>query len=232
MKSKTKTTPIYKSQIEGAANDLTSAYRTAQPRLEQGAADMGDLRTSILDKWRQGDPNITAARGYNADVLSGKYLNEGNPYLQAMIDKTNNSVRNDWQARLGSRGLTGGSDYAGIIARALAENETGLRYNDYGTERNRMDQAAALAPSFVAGENEMLSPVFAAYDAEQTPLRAAVGYAGGMGGLLGQYTSTVQKGSLGGLLANLAGSAAAAYAGGGFGGGGGGLSALKSANKN
>lgn len=232
MKSKTKVKPIYSKEIEGAASDLTSAYRAAQPGLQAGADKFGGILDSVVSRFNEGDPNITAARGYNADVLGGKYLGN-NPHLDEMVSLTNDNARNGVAASLGTRGLTGGSDFAGIIAKRLADNETGLRYQDYGAERDRMGQAVSQVPGLIAAENGILDPAFQAYEAQQTPLRAATGYAGGMGGLLGQYTATTQKGSLAGLLAQMAGNAAQAYAGGGFGGGGGGgLSALKSAYKN
>lgn len=215
MKSKTKTQPIYSKQIEGAANTVTNAYNQAAPGLQAGADKFGGVLDSVISKYQAGDPNIEAARGYNADVLGGKYLDAGNPYLQQMIDQTGNDVSNGVSASLGTRGLTGGSAHSGIVARELAKNSTGLRYQDYGAERDRMGQAVSQVPGLIAAENGILDPAFAAYDAMQAPVRAAAGYGSSIGGLLGQYTSTTQKGSLAGLLAQMAGNAAQAYAGGG-----------------
>lgn len=216
-KSKQTNTPVYDAAVTGAANDITSAYRAAQPGLQAGADKFSGVLDSVLARYNAGDPTITAARGYTNDVLNGKYLDEGNPYLQGIIDTTNNSVRNQSQAALGTRGLTGGSDYAGIIARALADNETGLRFNNYNTERDRMGQAVSQVPGLIASENAILDPAFQAYDAMQAPVRAAVGAGQGVGGLLGQYQTvkTKQSSSLGGILAQLAGNAAQAYAAGG-----------------
>lgn len=219
MKSKTKSSnkPIYSAQIEGAANNITGAYNQARPGLESGATKFGGILDSVLNRYNAGDPNITAARDYNADVLGGKYLDAGNPYLQQMIDQTGNDVSNGVSASLGTRGLTGGSAHSGIVARELAKNSTGLRYADYGAERDRMGQAVSQVPGLIAAENGILDPAFAAYEAMQAPIRAAVGAGSGVGGLLGQYqnTKTTQKGSLAGLLAQMAGNAAQAYAGGG-----------------
>lgn len=219
MKNKTKSTnkPVYGAQIEGAAGDITNAYRAAQPGLDAGAAKFGGILDSVVNRYNEGDPNITAARGYNADVLGGKYLEAGNPHLEEMVARTNDNARNGVAASLGTRGLTGGSDFAGIIAKRLADNETGLRYEDYGAERDRMGQAVSQVPGLIAAENGILDPAFQAYDAMQQPLRAAIGAGSGVGGLLGQYQNvkTTQKGSLAGLLAQLAGNAAQAYAGGG-----------------
>lgn len=212
MKSKSKTKPIYSKEVEGAAANITNAYRTAQPGLESGAAKFGGILDSVVNRYNEGDPNITAARGYNADVLGGKYLDAGNPYLQQMIDQTGNDVSNGVTASLGTRGLTGGSAHSSIVGRELAKNSTALRYGDYSAERDRMGQAVSQVPGLIAAENGILDPAFAAYDAMQAPVRAAVGAGQGVGGLLGQYTKTSQKGSVAGLLAQIAGNATKAFA--------------------
>lgn len=219
MKSKSKQTnkPIFETEIKGAAGNITNAYNQAAPGLQAGADKFGGIMDSVLSRYQAGDPNITAARGYNADVLGGKYLGAGNPYLDQMVAQTGNDVSNGVSASLGTRGLTGGSAHSGIVGRELAKNSTALRYGDYSAERDRMGQAVSQVPGLVAAENGVLDPAFAAYDAMQAPVRAAVGAGQGVGGLLGQYQTvkTSQKGSLAGLLAQMAGNAAQAYAGGG-----------------
>lgn len=213
--SKTTNKPIYNQRVEGAADSVTSAYNAAQPGLQEGADQFRGLLSSAIERYNAGDPNITAARNYDADVLSGRYLDQSNPHLQAMIDRTNNTVKNQTQAAYGSRGLTNGSDYALAIADRLAANETNLRYQDYGAERGRMDAASGRVPGLIAAENGLLDPAFQAYDAMQDPLRAAIGYGGSIGGLLGQYQTVKQKTPIGQALLQAASNAAAAYAGGG-----------------
>lgn len=218
-KSTTTNKPVYSAQIEGAANNITGAYNQARPGLEAGAAKFGGILDSVLARYNAGDPNITAARDYNADVLSGRYLGEGNPYLQDMVDLAGNDVRNQVTASLGTRGLTGGSAHSGIVSKAVADKALGLRYADYGAERDRMGQAVSQVPGIIAAENGILDPAFQAYDATQAPIRAAIGAGSGVGGLLGQYQTVKQKQSTGlaGILAQMAGNAAQAYAGGGMG---------------
>lgn len=215
MKSKSSTKPIYSKEVEGAANTVTNAYNQAAPGLQAGANDFGSLRSSILDRYNAGDPALEGARNHYTDVLSGKYLS-GNPQLQALIDQTGSDVRNGVAASLGTRGLTGGSDYAGIISRELAKNSTGLRYDDYNNQLGRMDNAASSVGSLYDAENAMLSPAFQSYQAQVAPLLAAQDYGSTIGGLLGQYTKTKQSGSVGQLLGGMAGSALSGWASGGF----------------
>lgn len=216
--SKTKSTskPVYSSQIEGAAGNVSSAYNAAQPGITKTADALGSAVPGLMDQYLKGDAGVNSARAYNQDVTSGKYLDAGNPYLQAQIDKTGAGVRNGLAASLGTRGLTGGSAFGDIITRNLAENESGLRYTDYNNERTRMDAAASAAGGISAAQYAPLSVIQSILESQQAPIRSAAGAGSAVGGLLGQYTNQTQKQgtNIGMLIAQLAGNAASAYAGG------------------
>lgn len=219
MKSKTKSTnkPVYEAEIKGAANTFTGAYNQAAPGLQAGADQFAGIREGILDRYNSADNPLNAARSYYGKVLSGDYL-QSNPELQNIIDQTGNDVSNGVSAGLGTRGLTGGSAQIGIMSRELAKNASGLRYQDYNNQLGRMDNAAASVGSLGQAESAMLAPAISAYQAQTAPMMAASDYAGGIGGLLGQYqnTKTTQSGSMGQLLAGLGGSALSGWASGGF----------------
>lgn len=221
-KQKTTTTPVYGQQLEGAANSVTNAYNTTAPGLAKSAGMLSDMVPGMIERYTAGDPNITAARSYDQDVLGGKYLGSGNPYLQQQIDATNGDVRNGVAALLGTRGLTGGSDFTKLITDALAKNETALRYGDYSSERGRMDAAAGRSGSYAAADSNGIQSIIAAMSGQLLPTQAAAGMASSVGGLLGQYTNQETKSSpsIGMLLAQMAGQAAQTYAMGGFGGSG------------
>ena len=214
--TKTSTKPVYAPQLEGAANSVTGAYNAAAPGIAQSAGAIGGMVPGLLEKYTNGDPTVNAAAHYDQDVLGGKYLN-GNPYLDQIVHQTNEDTRNGLASSLGTRGLTGGSDFAGIISNALAKNEGGLRYTDYNNQMSRMDQAAANAPATAAAGYLPLTAAISAAQAQQAPVQAAAGYGSSIGGLLGQYTNTTQKQgmNIGQLIAQLAANAAQAYAGGG-----------------
>jgi hypothetical protein len=135
-----------------------------------------------------------------------------------MVDTTNNDVRNGVSASLGTRGLTGGSAQYDLVSRALADNETKLRYNDYSAERTRMDNAAALAPTLSAAGYQPLQAITNIAQAQTMPMQAASNLSATIGGLLGQYTNSQQSTSpgLGLILAQMAGNAASGWASGGF----------------
>lgn len=214
-KAKATTKPVYSGQIEGAANNVNSAYNAQSGKITGITDQLGSLVPDLVKQYQQGDAGVNAAQGYNTDVLSGKYLDAGNPYLQGQIDQTNAGVRNGLAASLGTRGLTGGSAFGDIITKNLAQNENNLRYTDYSNERTRMGQAAAAAPGLSSASYLPLAAIQDILGAQQAPLQAAAGAGSSIGGLLGQYTNQTQKSSpgLGSILAQLAGNAASAYAG-------------------
>lgn len=217
-KSKSSTKPIYSSAIEGAANNVTSAYNAAQPGITSTANSLASAVPGLMASYNAGDPGVKSAMQYNTDVTSGKYLDAGNPYLQDQIDQTNDGVRNGLAASLGTRGLTGGSAFGDIISSNLAKNENNLRFADYTAERNRMDSAASAASGISAGQYQPLSVIQSILQSQQAPVQAAAGAGSSIGGLLGQYTNGTQTQSmgLGQLAAQLGGSALSAWAGGGF----------------
>lgn len=186
-----KTKPIYGAQLEGAANNVSSAYNAQAPKISAITDQLGGLVPDLLQRYTQGDSGVNAARGYDADVLSGKYLN-GNEHLDDMVRITGDNTRNGLAASLGTRGLTGGSAFSDIITRALAENETGLRYKNYGDERSRMEAASGRAPSLAAAGELPLSSLLSILSSQTAPLQAAAGAGSSIGGLLGQYTNTKQ----------------------------------------
>lgn len=217
-KSKSSTKPVYSAQVEGAANNVTSAYNAAQPGITSTANSLASAVPGLMASYNAGDPGVKSAMQYNTDVTSGKYLDAGNPYLQAQIDQTNDGVRNGLAASLGTRGLTGGSAFGDIISSNLAKNENNLRYQDYSQERTRMDNAASAAGGISAAQYQPLSVIQSILQSQQAPVQAAAGAGSSIGGLLGQYTNGTQTQSmgLGQLAAQLGGSALSAWAGGGF----------------
>lgn len=202
--TKTSVKPIYGNEIMGANRDLEAAYRGQRGAINSVSSDLTDLSSDLLGRFREGDSTIGAARGFLEGELGASAGD--NPYLDDMIAQSNDNVRNQLQAKMGTRGLTGGSDYYGLIGRELAKNETGLRYNDYNNTKARQMQAAGMAPGVVAGD---YIPVAAGMEAGKAgamlPVQAALARAAGTGGLLGQYTNSTQTTKTGGGFMDMLG---------------------------
>lgn len=200
--------------ILGAAGAVQGAYGANSAGIQDATNQITGLLPGMIDKYKAGNPAVNAAQGYNTDVLSGRYLNEGNPYLDEMLANSNDDIRNQMQAALGAKGLTGGSSYADLISRNIAKNTLSTRYGAYNDERSRMATAAGQAPGIAAADVIQITPMMAALNASMTPLDAAGQYAGSLGGLLGGYQTQTQRKSPWEYLAQAAGNAASAYAGG------------------
>lgn len=78
---------------------------------------------------------------YFSSVING--ADGSNEQLNNIISLTNRNVASGLNANLGTRGLTGGTVQQNILSKALADNETGLRYQDFTTQQARRDSAAA-----------------------------------------------------------------------------------------
>jgi len=189
--STTETGPSKFSQpyITAGANAVQGAFSAYQPSLANISDflknNMGKVAASTID-----NPAMGAANGYTSDVLSGKYLS-GNPNLQAIIDSTNSDVANKVNGAIGMRGGAGGSAQARILARELAKNEAGLRYQDYSTERGYQDKGVADAATLSGANAGNIQALLQYLTGQATiPQSGANSYASALASLLGNQSST------------------------------------------
>lgn len=87
-----------------------------------------------------GNPLVAQASGYVGDILSGKYLDQGNPNTQAIVDRTKAQIA-DQLSRTGALGPNA------VSTRAFAEGIAPILYQDYNNQMSRMDNAASFAPT-------------------------------------------------------------------------------------
>ena len=98
-----------------------------------------------------GSPVNKAAQGYNNDVLGGKYLNPGNPYLGGVDQAMWNQV----QPRTSSMFATGGrygpnAAFGDAVGHAYTDAIAPYHFQDYAAERSSQDAAAGRAPTLAA----------------------------------------------------------------------------------
>lgn len=213
-KTKTTTGPSKFSEpfIRQGADALINSFNTNQGTVQQQTDNtLGLLNPFLKQQIEQGNSGVNAARDFNIDVLGGKFLN-GNPHLQNVIDSSNNDIRNQSEAALGLKGLTGGSSFADIISRNIANNTSNLRFQDFSRERASQDAAANRAGTLASAEFLPIQGLLATLQASQTPIDSAARFAGGLGGLLGGF-QTQSTPLLNQLLGSAAqGASAAAFA--------------------
>lgn len=130
---------------------LTEGYKDLSNVVKQGAPNYYPNQTVqgfapeqeqamqlTAQRATNGSPLNKAASGEIQKVLGGEYLNAGNPYFSQVVNQIRNPVDATYQAagRYGS----------GAHDQAIANTAGQLAYQNYGDERARMQQAAALAP--------------------------------------------------------------------------------------
>jgi len=110
-----------------------------------------------------GGHKLVGVAGDIRAMLDGS--SEANPQLQAMIDQVNRGTTESYQR--GLAGLSGQSEASGMygssdhqladaqaalgFTRGLAENETGIRYQDFGRQRDELMQAMGLGTQYDLG---------------------------------------------------------------------------------
>jgi hypothetical protein len=192
--------------IEGAGNDIMNTVHGNAGNL-QGLSNnltgmLPGLQSMVMDQ-----STLQPGFNYNQDVLSGKYLGQGNPYLKGMIDQTGQDVGNKVNAQFSAAGRSAGGANQQLLSKGLADSENALRYTDYANERNAMGQASAnlagLNSSRYAGVGSLLN----AYNtAGQLPYYG-VQAESGLGSLFGGYSQQKQSGGGGGMGSDILGAA-------------------------
>lgn len=149
-----------------------------------------DLIPSLVARYTGSSDAYAAPRSYLTAAMND---NGSNPQLEAMIAKTNADVGNGVNAFVGSRGLAGGSVQQQLLARELAKNETGLRYNDFTTQQARRDSAARSLADLAGAEsgtsnNNLAALLSAAQAGVSIPQNASNSFASTIAQLLANAT--------------------------------------------
>lgn len=201
-KKKKATTTTAPSQY--AQQYITPALVAAQGAYDQNQPALQNIGTTLQNAFTQLAPQalgpselVTAAQGYNQDVLGGKYLDAGNPYIQGQIDTTNASISDRINALFSKSGRSAGSSAQTYsLAKALGENENALRYSNYANERNAMAQAASQAPGLDAAGYQNIPALLAlAQGGASIPFLGANNLANITQGLVGNSNTTTQTSS-------------------------------------
>lgn len=189
-----------------AANTVQGVYNANADNLANLSQKATDLVGTFQNAYNSAGNTGASANDFYKQVLSGKYLNSGNPYLQGMIDSTNKDVTNQTNSQFTLAGRYGSGAHTDVLASALADAENQLRYQNYSDEMNRMMGAAegnVAADSAAASAQQAAAQTLLAQQAlaAEMPYTGAESLASSLGQLFNGGTSTqTQKTS---LLSNL-----------------------------
>lgn len=217
-KSKSKSQPWKPIQqpIINAVNTASGIVSGNQPNLDALAGDIRGQLPALQSMAFGPNPSIQAGQDYAQDVLGGKYLDAGNPYLSGMIHDTDQSVGNQVNSTFSMAGRTGSGNHEYRLGRSLADSENNLRYANYDAERNRMAGAASQIPGLTQAQYAGFQPWLAATQmAGQLPY-AGVGALSPIIGLAQGSGTTTQSQGLGSSLGGILGAGLSGWASGGF----------------
>lgn len=149
------------SGIQSALAGLDSLGKIDTSRISSiadGMADPNNLAYSTARALTRGDYNLSTD-GYTGllsglsgqtqsekslqDAADGKFLGGANPYMDAVIGRSQGEAASKIAQSMGAAGRSGSGRYAATIADSLGAIGTQARYTDYDNERTRQMQAAS-----------------------------------------------------------------------------------------
>lgn len=127
----------------------------------------------------QGSPTLALGQNEANNSLAGNYLSAGNPYFSQMADTIRANVLPGIDSRFIQAGRSGSGLHGRAVGEGLGAAIGNLAYQNYGDERNRMGQYAAMSPQFAQADYidpQMLQAAGAQREAiAQKPISEAVG---------------------------------------------------------
>lgn len=146
----------YLKQIFGEAqrlyNDPTKPqYYPGQTFADPSQATLQGLAGAEA-RAQQGSPTLDAAQAEARKSLSGDYLMAGNPYFSQMAETIKANVLPGIDSRFIGAGRTGSGLHGRAVGEGLGAAIGNLAYQNYGDERNRMGQYAAMSPQFAQAD--------------------------------------------------------------------------------
>jgi hypothetical protein len=137
------------------SNETVGPSTFAQPYVQQALDQTKptlDATQAIVGRYQ---PLLDKSRGYFDSVLSGDYLKEGNPYLNDVIDNSNQDITESAASLFSGAGRYGSAYHQGTLGREIGRNSSNLRYQDYANERGMQDSAAGRLPALAAAETSL-----------------------------------------------------------------------------
>jgi len=209
-KSKTVNEPLafVKPYVVKGMEQASQVFDEQQPGLNKFSAMQMGTYGRLAPGAEQG---IAGAQSLVNDTLSGKYLS-GNPWLDAIAGQARENATNDVASRYSSAGRYGSAYGQGAMAKAIADSENQLRYQNYAQERGYQNDAVGQAQQLMGGSQGLLN------NAAELPWIGVGALNGNIRNASGGYgtQTTTQKQGLGGILGGIAGAGLSGWASGGF----------------
>lgn len=197
-----------KPYARAGASAVQSVFNQNQPGLQQ-LTDLtrGSLIPSMLNKFNASQQTAGQANQHWSNLLS--HGPQSNPYLENIIGQMREGVGNEVNSQFAGAGRYGSGAHNQVIARALADQEAQLRYQDYGTQTARQDAAANAAQGASVADNGALMAALGL--GAELPYTGSSNLANSLGALFNGGTSTSKSVTKGpSLFQTILGNAASA----------------------
>lgn len=169
--------------LKEGASEAERLYKSPSPQYTPGdtvAAQSPETLYGLqatADRAINGSPINAANSGYLTDVLSGKYLNAGNPHEAALTQSISDRIGPQIASQFSAGGRYGSPSQGSTYATELTDSLAPLLFQNYQAERGNMEAASGRAPTAANQDyidTAALTGVGAARDAQgQAQLDAA-----------------------------------------------------------
>jgi hypothetical protein len=119
---------------------------------------------------RAGNPNAVAAQGWAGDIMSGKNLDNPNPYFQAGLDRQMGGLSDDVNRGFSMGGRYGSAAHTGALVDQIGGARNNALAQNWATERGLQTQVAGMVPDLYSNlfqPSKMLGQVGTAYEGKQ-----------------------------------------------------------------
>lgn len=132
------------------ANDWQQNYADRPMHQGSGVQGFDQSQTAALQgidqRAQNGSPLVDQSKDYTSRVMSGEFLDSGNPNFQRMSEAVTRGVMPGVNASFMGAGRTGSSANQYTLTKALGDTMAPLAFQNYENERGRQQQASQFAP--------------------------------------------------------------------------------------
>lgn len=149
---------IYNNPLEAYGGQTYASFDPAQLSALQG----------MEERAIGGSPLVGAAQGQLQSTLAGDYLNAGNPYLMDLSNSIGDAVQSQVGSRFAGSGRKLGSPAeVETFQRTMANAIAPAAFENYGKERELMQQASLIAPEIAQQDYADMERLFKAGELRQ-----------------------------------------------------------------
>lgn len=129
---------------------------------------------AITQRGMKGSPLLGEAQGYASDVLSGKYLGEGNPYLSQAMAAARDDLGREIGGAFSTGGMAGSPMHQQFLTESWAKATAPLLFQNYQNERQAQQQMAGLSPELANADFVGLNQALGAQSVRQQQAQSEI----------------------------------------------------------